>query len=177
MLSSLEDGAGLELALGAELASALSQVNDVGGPGDLMETKVKENNFRKNRGGPEVLGRLEGYLAERLGSHPGSTLAAFLFLFLLLPLPPRPGVVPSRRSGCFGEIPELSVPGHWLFFSYSPNVIRHVSRHRRDCPACQCQDKLSEFDKAFMVSVFSRSYGWSPCVIDILENTVTTQRP
>lgn len=73
-------------------------------------------------------------------------------------------------------IPELSVPGHRLFFSYSLNVIRHVSRHRRDCSACQCQDKLSEFDKASMVSVFSRSYGWSPCVIDILEN-VTTQRP
>lgn len=28
--------------------------------------------------------------------------------------------------------PELSVPGHGLFFSYSFDVIRHVSRHRRD---------------------------------------------
>lgn len=74
-------------------------------------------------------------------------------------------------------IPELSVPGHWLFFSYSLNVIRRVSRHRRDCSARQCQDKLSEFDKAFMVSVFSRSCGWNPCVTDILENVVTAQRP
>lgn len=73
-------------------------------------------------------------------------------------------------------IPEPSVPGHWLFFGYSLNVIRHVSRHRRDCSACQCQDKLSEFDKAFMVSVFSGSCGWSPCVTDILENVVTSQR-
>lgn len=54
--------------------------------------------------------------------------------------------------------PELSVPGHGLFFSYSFDVIRHVSRHRRDCCTCQCQDKLSEFDKALMVSVFSRSF-------------------
>lgn len=73
-------------------------------------------------------------------------------------------------------IPELSVPGYWLFFSYSLNVIRHVSRHRRDGSACQCQDKLSEFDKAFMVSVFFEECGRSSCVTDILENAATTQR-
>lgn len=150
----------------------------MGGPGDLMETKVKGNNFRESRGGPEILGRQEGCFGERLGSHPGFTLGFFYFsLSSSPPLPPSPGVAPSRHSGCYGVIPELSVPGHRLFFSYSLNVIRHVSRHRRDCSACQCQDKLSEFDKALMVSVFSRSYGWRPCVIDILENVVTTQRP
>lgn len=87
------------------------------------------------------------------------------------------GVVPSYHPRCYGVNPKLSVPGHGLFFSYSFDVIRHVSRHRRDCCTCQCQDKLSEFDKASMVSVFSRSYGWSPCVTDIFENLVSTQCP
>lgn len=53
----------------------------MGGPGDLMETKVKEKkNFRESSSSPEVLGRLEGYFGEKLGSHPGFTLASFLFL-------------------------------------------------------------------------------------------------
>lgn len=40
---------GLEAALGAGPASSLPQVSDVGGPDDLMETKVKENaNFRES---------------------------------------------------------------------------------------------------------------------------------
>lgn len=44
------------------------QVNAVGGPGDLMETKVKGNkNFRESPGGLKPLGRLEGCFAERLG--------------------------------------------------------------------------------------------------------------
>lgn len=86
-----------------------------------------------------------------------SFLFFFFFFFSLFFLS---GVVPSYHSGCYGVNPKLSVPGHGLFFSYSFDVIRPVSRHRRDCCTCQCQDKLSEFDKASMVSVFSRSYVW-----------------
>lgn len=52
--------------------------------------------------------------------------------------------------------------GTRLFFSYSFEVIRHVSRHRRDCYTCQCQDKLSEFDKASMVSVFFKELWMEP---------------
>lgn len=121
-----------------------------------------------------ALGKREGCFKKRLASFPVFTLA-FLFLSSSPLLPP--GVVLSCHSGCYGVNPELSVPGHGLFFSYSFDVIRHVSRHRRDCCTCQCQDKLSEFDKASMVSVFSRSYGWSPCITDVLENLVTTQCP
>lgn len=101
-----------------------------------------------------------------------SLLSSFLPLLFFLS-----GVAPSYHPRCYGVNPKLSVPGHGLFFSYSFDVIRHVSRHRRDCCTCQCQDKLSEFDKASMVSVFSRSYGWSPCVTDIFENLVSTQCP
>lgn len=37
-----EECAELEAAVGAGLAGTLPQVSDVGGPGDLMETKAKE---------------------------------------------------------------------------------------------------------------------------------------
>lgn len=121
-----------------------------------------------------ALGKREGCFKRGWRFFPLSRLLFFSFV-----LPPHffPGMVPSCHSGCYGVNPELSVPGHGLFFSYSFDVIRHVSRHRRDCCTCQCQDKLSEFDKASMVSVFSSSYGWSPCVTDIFENLATTQCP
>ncbi|EDM05428.1 myosin ID, isoform CRA_c [Rattus norvegicus] len=97
--------------------------------------------------------------------------------FVLMDTVSMPEFMANLRLRCYGVNPKLSVPGHGLYFSYSFDVIRHVSRHRRDCCTCQCQDKLSEFDKASMVSVFSRSYGWSPCVTDILENLVSTRCP
>lgn len=57
----------------------------MGGPGDLMETKVKGNkNFRESRGGPQALGRGKGCFGERLGSHPGFTLDSFSALFIYL---------------------------------------------------------------------------------------------
>lgn len=44
-------------------ASARPQVSGVGGPGDLMETKVKENrNFRESCGGHEGPGEAGGLL-------------------------------------------------------------------------------------------------------------------
>lgn len=63
-----------------QAASALPQVSAVGGPGDLMETRVEGNeNFRESRGGRKAQGRLEGCFGERLGSHRGFTLGSFLF--------------------------------------------------------------------------------------------------
>lgn len=73
---------GLQAALGAGPASSLPQVRDVGGPGDLMETKVKENaNFRESCGSHEGPGKTGGCFVERFRSHRGFTLG-FLFLFL-----------------------------------------------------------------------------------------------
>lgn len=118
-----------------------------------METKVKENKKTLGRvvlALPRAVGRLESCFGKRLASPPCFTLASFLFSFFFF----FPELFPSCHSGCYGVIPELSVPRCRLFFSYSLNVIKHVSRHRRDCYTCQCQDKLSEFDKEFMVSVF-----------------------
>ena len=100
----------------------------------------------------KALGRLEGCSGERLGSHPGFTLGSFLFLVFSL-FSFFSGAVPSCHSGCCGAVPELSRDTGYFLVTLL-NVIRHVSRHRRDCSAGQCQDKLSEFDKAFMVSVF-----------------------
>lgn len=88
-----------EVALGAGQASALPPGKSVGGPGDLMETKV-EIKLSGESGGLKPLGRLEGCFAERLGVSSGFTLGSFSLsssLYLCFP-----GVVPSRHSGCYG---------------------------------------------------------------------------
>lgn len=80
----------LEAALGAGQASALPQVSDVGGPGELMETKGEESkNLRESRGGPEGPGKAGGlFWREARVSSPFHTwffsfsLAAAAFFFL-----------------------------------------------------------------------------------------------
>lgn len=125
-----------------------------------METKGKENkNLRESPAGSPQGRRKTGELFwKEAGVSSLFHTYFFSFVFLLF----FPGLFPSCHSGCYGVIPELCVPGCRLFFSYSLNVIKHVSRHRRDCCTCQCQDKLSEFDKEFMVSVFFKELWMEP---------------
>lgn len=78
---------GLQAALGAGPASSLPQVSDVGGPGDLMETKVKENaNFRESCGSHEGPGKTGGLFCREIQVssrfHTWFSFSPFFFFFL-----------------------------------------------------------------------------------------------